>query len=224
MAPRERLLLRGNALLIHAARGEAMDDGLAEMERLGMEMSDYWHIFVADPMAQRALAHGDAKAARDFYVEIADHDEGTAHEFIYRAARPAAWLGDVEAVRAYLERVESMGGYGPILSGRLQSIRADVAALEGRTADALVLYRDALRNFHSAKAMYDAALVGLDMAKLLDPADPEVSAAIASSREFFERVGAKPFLEQLDAAASRGGQQSSGPARVRKAEVATANP
>jgi len=116
-----------------------------------------------------------------------------------------------------------MGGYGPILSGRIQSIQANIAALDGRTAEALSLYRDAMRNFRSAKARYDDAMVGLDMAKLLDPAEPDVSAAIAASREFFERVGAKPYVEQLNAAAAHAGQQSGHPARVRKAEVAAAN-
>ena len=41
------------------------------------------------------------------------------------------------------------------------------------------------------------------MATLLDPAHPDVQAAIESSREFLTRVRARPFLERLEAAAAR---------------------
>jgi hypothetical protein len=193
------------------------------MERLGKEMSGHWHIFVADPSANRALARGDAKEAMANFLEIAEDDEGTANEYNYRGARPAAWLGDLPTVRGCAERLEDYGGWGPILIGRQEAVRAYIAALEGRHADALTLFRETLRNFRTAHAVFDEALVGLDMAKLLDPAEAEVAAVVAYSRETFERVGAKPYLEQLDAAVGRAGQQSSGPAHVRKAEVAAAN-
>jgi tetratricopeptide (TPR) repeat protein len=203
MPSRERLLLLNNGLIVRASRGEAIDEGLAEMERLGKEMSGHWHFYVADPSANRALARSDAKAAAEHFLEIAQDDEGTANEYYYRAARPQAWLGDVDKVREYSKRVEAFGGYGPVFAGRRQSLAANVSALEGRTAEALALYRESLRNFKSAKAVYDEAMVGLDMAKLLDPAESEVAAVIESTRQIFERLGAKPYLEQLAAAAER---------------------
>jgi hypothetical protein len=46
-------------------------------------------------------------------------------------------------------------------------------------------------------------MTGVDMAELLDPAEPEVAAAINASRAIFERLGAKPYLERLEAAAAR---------------------
>jgi len=41
-------------------------------------------------------------------------------------------------------------------------------------------------------------LLGIDMAIVLDPALPEVAAAVATSREILTRLGAKPFLARLD--------------------------
>jgi hypothetical protein len=41
------------------------------------------------------------------------------------------------------------------------------------------------------------------MAVLLDPSEPEVAAAIESTREILERLGARPYLEKLEVAAAR---------------------
>ena len=67
----------------------------------------------------------------------------------------------------------------------------------------MALYREALRGWRATHAVWDEALTGLDMALLLDPADPEVAAVIESTREILERLGAKPYLERLNAAAAQ---------------------
>jgi hypothetical protein len=41
------------------------------------------------------------------------------------------------------------------------------------------------------------------MATLLDPSDPEVRAAAEAAREILVRLGAKPFLERLEAAMAK---------------------
>ena len=51
--------------------------------------------------------------------------------------------------------------------------------------------------------VWDEVLTSIDMATLLDPAEPEVRAAAASAREVLTRLGAKPFLARLDAAMER---------------------
>ena len=64
----------------------------------------------------------------------------------------------------------------PAIEADRRTIRAGIAALEGRRADALALYRDALRAWRDLGLAWDEALCGLDMALLLDPADPDVLA------------------------------------------------
>src|SRR5688572_1795936 len=110
------------------------------------------------------------------------------------------------------------------MAARLDTLRGGVAALERRPADALAHYRDALRGWRSAKGVWDEALTGLDMAELLDAADPEVAAAIRSTRAILERLGAKPYLERLDAAETRGSTRDASAARGRAARSEVAVP
>ena len=96
--------------------------------------------------------------------------------------------------------------------------------MEGRTAEALASYREALRLWRSTHSVWDDALTGIDMAQLLDPSDPEVAEAIASTRTILERLGAKPYLERLEAAvarvtpAAKTGRRTSAAAEVAVAE------
>jgi hypothetical protein len=46
-------------------------------------------------------------------------------------------------------------------------------------------------------------MTGIDMAILLEPSELEVRLAAESAREILVRLGAKPFLERLDAAMGR---------------------
>ena len=91
----------------------------------------------------------------------------------------------------------------PAIEADRTTIRAGIAALDGRPADALTVYREALRAWRDLGLAWDEALCGLDMAVLLDPSDPEVRAASESAREILVRLEAAPFLARLDAAMSR---------------------
>jgi hypothetical protein len=101
-------------------------------------------------------------------------------------------------------------------------LRAAIAALEGRTREAQALYRDALQNWRDLKVTWEEALTGLDMATVLDPTDPEVAAVIRSTREIMTRLGAKPYLEKLEAVAARG--KPAPPATARPVESGVAEP
>ena len=46
----------------------------------------------------------------------------------------------------------------------------------------------------------DEALCAIDMVTLLDPSDPEVSAAADAARTILTRLRATPFIERLEAA------------------------
>ena len=52
--------------------------------------------------------------------------------------------------------------------------------------------------------VFDTALIGIDMATLLDPAEPEVVAAAQEAREILVRLEATPLIERLDRAMARG--------------------
>jgi hypothetical protein len=85
-------------------------------------------------------------------------------------------------------------------------MRAAIAALEGRTRDAVALYSEAFKAWANLKVVWEQALTGLDMATVLDHAEPVVGAAIKFSRETFTRLGAQPYIARLESVvAERGG-------------------
>ena len=92
---------------------------------------------------------------------------------------------------------------GPAIDARRSSIRAGLAALDGRGADALALYREGVRRFRDAGLPLDEALTAIEMATLLDPADPEVRAEAEAAREILTRLGATPLLRRLESAMGR---------------------
>jgi len=91
--------------------------------------------------------------------------------------------------------------------------------------EAMALYREALAGWRETNAGWDEVLTGLDMAELLDPADPEVAGVLASTRQILERLGAKPYIARFDAAMERSGNVPADElqtVRTPTAEVATA--
>ena len=144
-------------------------------------------------------------------------------EYSYRAGVAAIWSEDLDASRELASLNESHGGIGPIVSARRASLSAGIAALEGRYAEALALYRDALKNWRATGAVWDEVLTGISMAQLLDPADPDVAAAVSSTRAILERLRARPYLERLDAALAREQTVPSHISADRRTEVAVSD-
>ena len=203
MPDNSRLVLINNVAIIRVARGASIANELAELERVGSKMSGKWELFLTDPEANAAMVAGDFRTARDKFVHMVDADPGTGTEYLYRAFRPALWARDLDDARLLAARYRDIGDYGPVATARHATISAGLAALEGRAREAVALYRDALKEWRATRSPWDEALTGLDMAQLLDPADPDVAAAITSTRAILERLGARPYIERLDAAISR---------------------
>jgi class 3 adenylate cyclase/tetratricopeptide (TPR) repeat protein len=223
LSARDRLVILNNALVIRASRGEQIAEPLAEMKGLGQQMSGNWELFVADPEANAALAAGDLVRAHQLYVRMADDDMSQAPEYLYRAARASLWSGDVDGARGLLARFEGTGADTPAVSARRATMRAGVAAAEGRSAEAVVLFREALERWRTVHGRWDEALTGVDMVTLLDPGDPEVAAVIAPTRAILERLQAGPFLERLDTAVAAAGGAAKPPSEARGTAVPVSN-
>jgi tetratricopeptide (TPR) repeat protein len=219
LSARDRLLVESNALLMRASRGESVAEGIAELQRIGQELSGNWQLFLGDAQGTAALALGDLKTARDKFIFLSDADPGTAFEYVYRAVRPALWARDVEDARQLFERYEQIGAFGQVADARRATMRAGIAALEGRPKEALALYAEALRGWRNATSDWDEALTGIDMAELLDPSEPEVAAAVSSTRAILERLRARPYLERLEAAVSSAGHPSARAAGAHSTEA-----
>jgi len=147
-----------------------------------------------------AFASGRLAGARSAWQREATMSANNVPVSIARAARAALWAGDVAAAREDLAALDAAGVHGPAIEADRTTIRAGLAALEGRPVDALASYRDVIRAWRDLGLAWDEALTGIDMATLLDPAEPEVRAAAESAREILVRLGAAPFVARLDAA------------------------
>ena len=111
--------------------------------------------------------------------------------------------GDAAAAEDDLAELEGNSFEGPAVEAGQLTIRAGLAALDVRPADAVPLYRDALQRWQDLGLVWDEALCGIDMATLLDPSQPEVQAAAKASRIILLRLEATPFVAQLEAAMAR---------------------
>jgi class 3 adenylate cyclase/tetratricopeptide (TPR) repeat protein len=209
--PSDRAILLGAASALRALRGEPVGDRLDEIQLLVGESGDpQVRANASIAAAFAAFGTGDVDEARTAWLRAGSLALGVLPIALARAARAALWADQGAAARDDLTALDRSGFHGPAVEPDRRTIRAGIAALEGRTADALPLYREVLRAWRDLGLAWDEALCGLDMAVLLDPTDPEVRAAADSAREILTRLGAKPFLARLEAAMTR----SSGRERV----------
>ncbi len=197
----DRVALISNYIIILACRGEPVDDLVREMEELQADDTDVGQrSMLADAHGHVAWARGDFDEARAQWLRLGSLAAVYVVPSTYQAAHAALWQRDLATVRADLEAIDATGFHGPIVETRRTTLRAGIAALDGRIGDAHVLYHDAIQGWHDLGQPWDKALTAMDMAFVLDPSDPEVQAACAAAREILVGLGAAPFIAMLDAA------------------------
>jgi hypothetical protein len=208
LGPADRTWILSNELIIRVSRGDEVDDQLAELRQLAEKHTDP-HIAAAptDTVANKALADGRFGEASRLWRESANV-ASYAPQASYQAGRAALWGRDLEGLRADLSRLDATGFHGPVVEARRTTLRAGVAALEGRVAEALSAYKEALAAWRALRMAWDEALTGIDMASSLDPTMAEVRAAAEASRDVLTRLEAKPYLAMLDQALSRDDQRA----------------
>ena len=204
LAPGERAYVSGTLLAVAALRGEDVSDRVAALEPLLAEMDAYEaRKGRLDNDGLVAFATGRLADAIRLWREEVEVDSGEAKWAFPNIAHCAFWLGDLDEARAAGRDLDAIGLHAALTELQGRSIRAGIAAMEGQGDAALHLYRQVLRGLEDLGVKWEAALVAIDMASVLDPADPEVQAAAAAARGDLMRVGAKPFIERLDAAMAR---------------------
>jgi hypothetical protein len=216
----DRAWYLGNTLVFRCWRGEASAEEWADWEAMveghddPQAVADY-----TDVKALRALTDGRFADARRFAIESFSTVGGRPSRRTL-AARAALWSGDRAGATADLEAIDATGVHGPAAELRRTTIRAGIAALDGRTGEAIAQYRTAREGWRDIGVVWEEALVGIDMATLLDPREPEVVAAAARSREILTGLRARPFLDRLEAGLARSGEPASAAATTRPAEAA----
>ena len=186
-------------LALRALRGEPTDDLRAQLQALPDVHGDTVRPAVlawSDTIL--AFAAGEYAVARAHAHDYAAvFSQGVAEGYVL-AARCALGLRDAPAARDDLERSEPTTRRGRAIDAERTGIRAGIAAIEGRPAEAMALFRTALEELRDLGADWYEALCTIDVAALLDPSEPELRSAIDRSRRILYRLRAAPFAARLE--------------------------
>ncbi|HEV8402075.1 MAG TPA: adenylate/guanylate cyclase domain-containing protein [Candidatus Limnocylindrales bacterium] len=194
----DRSALTSVLLTIRALRGEATEAEISAHEG-ALEGNADRQIGVGKltPRLQADFAAGRWDDIEQRCLELLSLDRlgGTAHLFL--AGRVSVLRCDGPALRRVLDQHDGLRVHGQAISVERAAMRAGLAALSGQTADARAGYQDVLERWRELGLDWDEAMTGLEMATVLDRAEPDVAAAIGRSIQIFERLRARPFLERL---------------------------
>jgi hypothetical protein len=102
---------------------------------------------------------------------------------------------------------------GSVANTILASVRASLAAVEGRSAEAIEQYREVLGRWAELGRHFDQAMAALDLVITVGPGEPAARAAGEEARVVFQRLRAAPLLARLDAALERDAPGASALAR-----------
>jgi tetratricopeptide (TPR) repeat protein len=196
-----RMWLLGNTITIKASRGDDVAALLKELNELANE-GDHadLRIPVLDAVGAAHLAAGELEQALSSWRLIADMDNADPAQkptSYYQAARPALWMGDLQRAVQQLSDLDATGVHGAVVEARRLTVRAGIAALEGRRSDSETLYRDAIRSWHELGMTWEEAMTGLDQV-LLSASDELDGRLVDEARERLAALGAKPFVERLE--------------------------
>ncbi len=188
--------------ILRALRGEDAHSDIEEAARLRATITDpQFESYDLYARAWAALAAGDLASARAH----AERASATTDYFRPLAmpleVRANLWSGDLKATEKVVERFETAGFWGPALELDRMAARAGLAALRGNGPEALAGYREALKGYRGLGLAFDEAAASVDMATLLSSPErdaPDVIAAINMAHDTLTRLGARPFLDQLD--------------------------
>jgi tetratricopeptide (TPR) repeat protein len=199
--PGDALVLLDGVIIVRAARGEDVTERLAEIERLAVGIADSNVLWTTiDAPAWVDFCTGRFDEAERQWREGAARNPAALAGWLPAAAGAALLAGDAWAAAANLAAIDASGLHTPALELHRGRLRAGLAALEGRSADAARGYRNAHQGMLDLGLVWDHALATVEAAVLLGPSDPAVGAAVAIARPVLERARAKPFMVRLDAA------------------------
>jgi hypothetical protein len=193
---KEAAWVRNCALVLTPWLGEDVGDGplsvIAAAER------------AEDPQSfvnGHAWAMDDAFAREDFGVaathgRVLLEQPFVAVNDLLWAGRAALQVGDMSSAERALERMTPSAGGAA--DADLATLRAGIAARQGRIDDAVADYRAADSIYREMGLRFDLAITGLDMAAFLGPDVPAVKAAAAEARAILVELGARPVIARLD--------------------------
>ncbi len=200
-APLDLLRLLAAESMIRVSRGGLTEDLWARLEENGKQVSDLVGVGVFEyAKGYRALVNGDPASAHAAFVRSADTVPSGTGIFVPNLGRPGLWQRELEWAKDAAARLDADKDTTAAQRTSQIAIHAGIAALEGRSDEAAAGYGEALKHYRALGLDFELAGAALDWVLLLGPGTPEARAAADEARAIFERLGARPYLERLDAA------------------------
>ena len=195
--------------LMRVARGDSTDATLIALEALVDKTTDAFGVAAVHFLrGDRALLAGrNAEACREMLLASAEPNFGEI--FLPRAVRAALWGGDAGKAREAADLLDANPSSAGATTAARAAARAGIAALESRRDEAIAGYRDALGRYRALGQDFDLACTALDLVLLVGSQERSAHVAAEEARQIFERVGARPYLEWLEAAIARPGSDGS---------------
>ena len=199
--PAERIWLGAIEVEVLAARGEPVAELVAELERLASGFDDAQYRGQIEYVAwMQMMASGTyEEVVRRGKASLAWAGQGAIDGAPPIVCRAALRMDDADTIREMLA-IYAGARKGRRTSAYRAAMEGALAALEGRRPEARAQYLEALRLFREMNLSWLVAVTALDaiVADALEPAERQRVADEA--RAILERLGAKPYLAQLDAA------------------------
>jgi class 3 adenylate cyclase/tetratricopeptide (TPR) repeat protein len=195
----DRAALTANLLYYRLVRGEANESDIAEYESI---------IAGTDNRAllkNKAMLHGEAQflsggldAAYEHYMAAHEYDPNDPFP-LEQALRTRLMRDDRAGAREVVSTLGALPGTGRFWTALRLWADAVTAALEGRPQDALNGFLQALAGYADIGLRFEVARATLD-ALIAHPDQPELRVAAEQAREIFVSIGARLYLERLEAA------------------------
>jgi class 3 adenylate cyclase/tetratricopeptide (TPR) repeat protein len=195
----DREALTAGLIYYGLARGEAVDDEIAAYESI-VGITENKPI-----MQTRSMLRGEACFARrelDTAYEhyIAAHEYAPGDPFpLEQALRISLWLNDAVRARPVMSAIGAMPNTGRVRTARRFWADAVIASLENRAEEALAGFREARIRYTEIGWLFESARATLD-ALIALPDAAELRVAADRAREIFASMGARPYVERLEAA------------------------
>jgi hypothetical protein len=199
------LLLEG----LQAPRGEPTDVDLERELSSGKALDDVGMTgLVLQVQGERSLVGGKLEEAHRSFKRAVDVDPGDA-QVLSEVVRSAIWIGDPQLIRDASSALLAapFSGRSTVAAKRWAS--AALAALDGRRVEAMSELRAAAALMDELDMRFESARVRFDSLKLL-PDEPDAVSMVEEAREAFGQIGAKAYVDLVDAALA-GGSDVNGP-------------
>ena len=195
-----RLPMENALMVIEMLRGAA--DGIATLERFEQNLIISEDLDVAsaghDARAWVAFADGRFDDASAGWLAMAEMSALNAPYVLPRAGHSALLARDAASAQSALDQLIATGAHGRALEMDRTALRAGLAALDGRMAEAVIGFRSALTGSRDMGLAWDECLTAMSFVRVVGVDDPDARAAGEAAQVILRRLGAVRVLAMLD--------------------------